>query len=424
MGAVGGLLGLNGGAGGTGFQGPSGANITNPVTGEQLSNAYTGAQGAMTGQQDLLAALQRQNGLGNQSQVYGQLQGIANGTGPNPAQAMLNQATGQNVANQAALMAGQRGAGSNVGLMARQAGMQGAGIQQNAAGQAATMQANQSLNAINQAGQMANAQAGNQIGQTNANTQAQQAEQQALLGAHGNYNSAQAGSQASVNAGNAALANTSMQGQQGMIGGLLNGAGVGIKTLFGADGGVVHMANGGDSSAFQGAASKFGQFLQGAGSTMAPQAQESVQPTTPSGQLQKGSSQFAQNLVGALGSRSSAPNAGAIAGGGGSSGIANTMMPFSRGGQVPAMVSPGEKYLSPQAVQQVEKGANPMQVGETIPGKPSVGGAKNSYANDTVSKTLEEGGVVVPRSATQSKNPHRASSEFVHKVLAKRMARG
>ncbi len=41
-----------------------------------------------------------------------------------------------------------------------------------------------------------------------------------------------------------------------------------------------------------------------------------------------------------------------------------------------------------------------------------------------VDPSCSTGGVVVPRSATQSKNPHRASSEFVHKVLAKRMARG
>lgn len=109
----------------------------------QLGNAG-GIQAQMGGIQGL------QNVLAAQQGTAGQLQGIANGTGPNPAQAALNQATGQNIANQAALMAGQRGAGSNVGLMARQAAQQGAGIQQQAVGQGATMQAQQEMNALGQ----------------------------------------------------------------------------------------------------------------------------------------------------------------------------------------------------------------------------------------------------------------------------------
>ena len=142
MGAVGGLIGINGGNSGTGFSTPSGTNAA------QLQTAYTGNQNALTSQQNLLNALQQQNGLGNQTNVYNQLQGVASGQGPNPAQAMLNQETGQNVANQAALMAGQRGASQNVGLMARQAAQQGANLQQQAVGQGASMQAQQGLNAL------------------------------------------------------------------------------------------------------------------------------------------------------------------------------------------------------------------------------------------------------------------------------------
>jgi len=91
----------------------------------------------------------------------------------------------------------------------------------------------------------------------------------------------------------------------------------------------------------------------------------------------------------------------------------------ARGGKVPAMVSPGEKYLSPRDVKKVERGANPMEVGEKIPGKPRVKGAKNSYANDTVPKTLEEGGIVLPRSVTQAKHPHWAAHKFVSAIMAK-----
>lgn len=208
MGAVGGLLGLNGGSGGTGFSTPSG------TSGQQLGTAYTGVQNSMSGQADLLRAMQNQNNLQNQSNVYNQLQGVVSGQGPNPAQAMLNQATGTNVANQASLMAGQRGAGANVGLMARQAGQQGAALQQQAAGQGASMQAQQSLGALGQAQNQANTMTANQIGQNNAYAQSQQNEQGILQGANTANNQVQG-----------QLANTTMQGQQGMIGGIMNSAG-------------------------------------------------------------------------------------------------------------------------------------------------------------------------------------------------------
>lgn len=234
MGAIGGLLGLNGGINGTGF------NTTQGVNGNQLNQAYNQVQGAMQGQQGLLDALQNQGGLKNQSNVYGQLQNVVSGQGPNPAQAMLNQATGQNVANQAALMAGQRGGSQNAGMIARQAGQQGAGIQQQAAGQGATMQANQALNALQQAGGMANTMAGQQIGQTNQNVASQQAEQAQLQQANQAQNQIQG-----------QLAGQQMQNQKGVLGGLANAAGS-MLGLF-ADGGAV-----------SGPQSMFGQSLRSA----------------------------------------------------------------------------------------------------------------------------------------------------------------
>lgn len=215
MGAITGLLGLGGGAAGTG------QNIVNPTNPAQLQSAYQQAQAAQQQQAALLQALQGQNGIQNQSNVYNQLQGVANGTGPNPAQAMLNQATGANVSNQASLMAGQRGTGANSGLIARQAAQQGAGIQQQAAGQGATMQANQSLNALGQAGNIATNQVGNLMGGTAANTQAAQSEQSLLNGAN-----------AGVNSINGQLANTTLQNQGKLIGGLAGGAGAALGSLF------------------------------------------------------------------------------------------------------------------------------------------------------------------------------------------------
>jgi hypothetical protein len=89
---------------------------------------------------------------------------------------------------------------------------------------------------------------------------------------------------------------------------------------------------------------------------------------------------------------------------------------LAKGGTVPALVSPGEVYVAPSKV----TAKDPMAAGEKIPGKPKVGGAKNSYANDTVPKHLQEGGIVIPRSVTQGKDPHKAAAKFVAAVLSKK----
>lgn len=93
---------------------------------------------------------------------------------------------------------------------------------------------------------------------------------------------------------------------------------------------------------------------------------------------------------------------------------------YFNGGQaakVPAMVSPGEVYIPPSKMNAVAKGADPIDAGQKIPGKAKVKG--NSLKNDTVSKTLEEGGIVLPKSVMESKNPHWAAHKFVSEVMAK-----
>lgn len=228
----------------------SGIPIAQGVGVDQAQQAAAQQQGAMgnsqaaLGQQAGLAqALQNQNGIGNQSNVYNQLQGVANGTGPNPAQAMFNQATGNNVANQAALMASQRGAGQNVGLMGRQAAQQGAGIQQNAAGQAATMQAQQQLGALGQMGGVANQQAANQIGSIgnlNQYAQGQQglaqqnqanllnsinAQNNAGVSMQSNLNNSNVGMQENQNTVNAQTQEANAKNKAGIFGGLINAGG-------------------------------------------------------------------------------------------------------------------------------------------------------------------------------------------------------
>lgn len=247
MGAITGLLGLNG-------------LPTNPINQGQVNSSLSGSQNALTQQQSLLNALQAQNGLGNQASVYNQLQGVANGTGPNPAQAMLNQSTGQNVANQAALMAGQRGASANPALIARQAAQQGANTQQQAVGQGATMQANQSLNALGQLGGLANQQAQQQIEGTGAVTSANQAQQQQLLGAQQGYNNNLAGMQNGQTSNQGDFISQGMKGLSSLAALLAEGGQVssmpqvqeGPKSMFGQSLYAPMMAQGGDVGKMEG----------------------------------------------------------------------------------------------------------------------------------------------------------------------------
>jgi hypothetical protein len=357
MSAIGGMLGLNGGAGGTGFSGPEQAGLIEGVNAGQAKTSYDQ-------QQALLNALQGQNGIQNQSNVYNQLQGVANGTGPNPAQAMLNNATGQNIAAQNALMAGQRGASTNVGLMARQAGQLGGNIQQQAVGQGAQMQANQALNAIGAMGNIANNQVANQIGVTGA-------QQANVLNAIAQLNNAKVGSQSSVNSANASLAGGRMGQQGGAIGGVLGPIGLPMMNSMGQG-----MAGGGAGAA--GGTSGIGPVASGAEyGAMLGAAHGGVMQSGP------------QSALGSF-----------LAGG------------MSHGGEVPVALSPGEKVVAPQDVQKAAQG---NVVAKTVPGKPKVSG--DSLKNDTFKTKLPEGAVVVPRTKSQS---DKDAASFVRNVLAKR----
>lgn len=457
MGGIGGMLGLSGGAAGTGFSAPVAADIKNPTTTEQVGQSYDQNQEALRQQQRLVDALGGQNGLQNQSSVYGQLQGVANGQGPNPAQAMLSQQTGANIQNQAALMAGQRGASSNVGLMARQAGMQGGNLQQQAVGQGATMQANQSLNALNQMGGIANTQVGNLMAGTNAYTGAQQAQQANLLNSMSGQNTANVGSTSSYNAANAGLANAQLQGQQAVVGGAMNAmGGGGAKSMMGgAHGGQVpNYDMGGD------VAPVVEQTPTSAGSAPAPQATPlpapnigpvangaqygaalaaaPPMPTNLGAQPEGPQSSFGQFVskvdAGGPAQQSNIPNmptngadalykgASAMAGGGGDSGgggggggmasMLPMLMALSKGGLVDVVVSPGEKLVPPE---KAEKAAGGKVEAKKVPGQAKVSG--DDVKNDTVKMKLPPGTIVVPR--TQS-NSDRDSASFVRNTLAKR----
>jgi hypothetical protein len=189
MGGLPGVLGLGGGNNGTG----------------QAAPGTTAANPGLTAQQQLLQQLQQQQGLANQNQVFNQEEGVANGTGPNAAQAQYKTNV-QQLAGQQAGAIGSIG-GISPAQKAYMIAQQGGGAMQNAAGTGAAVQAQQQQAAMNAAGGIANNQAGNQVTAT---------DQAAKAGV---------AMQSNINAGNTSLANTTMQGQQGLLGGALNGAG-------------------------------------------------------------------------------------------------------------------------------------------------------------------------------------------------------
>lgn len=431
MGGVGGMLGLAGGAGGTGFAAPSTGNI---VGQGELDATNKQANDALAQQAAFTQAVNPggQLALNSQQQLLSQLGQAAQGQGPNPALAQLNQTTGQNTANQAALMAGQRGASQNAGLIARQAAQQGAANQQQAAGQAATMEAQQQI-AARQALQAQQAQmVGQQAGATNAQTGSALQQQLGL-------NQTAAGLQANVNQANTAMAGNTMGLMSGIVSPLAGGASSGAASaaMAAAEGGKVNelpkMADGGSA----GPQSEFGQYLlsnstpQQTLSTMTSQNQKNnlfnaaynlTAPTTTAPTTTGTATPWETGGEMAGGPNDTMSNAAPTSPGAGVDTDRETAAEggmMAEGGKVPALVSPGEVYLKPHEVEKVKKGANPMKTGEKIPGKPKVGGAVNSYANDTVRKTLDEGGIVIPRSITQGPNAHWNAMKFVHQTLKK-----
>ncbi len=395
---------------------PELSNIQSGTSVDDVRNAQAGVGNSLQSQQALLQALQGQGGLNQQNALAGQLaqangigtqnraisglentagmySNIAQGRGPNPAMAMLNQQTGQNVANQAALMAGQRGAGANAGLLARQAAQQGGALQQQAVGQGATMQANQQLNALQglsgtqqaigglgstqAAAQqaLANQVAGQQIGGTNAMAQANLSNQGQMQNALQGINTSNVASQGSVNAANAGLAQQTMANKAGIMGGLMNAGGAALGSA--AGGMVPHMAQGGMPMQQQpvsqpvGPQSSFGQYLTG----LQPE-QPSTANFTPMEAEQPKEAKKAPSELGEIASIASLLAEGGLA---------------SKGGHVAA-----EK-----ASQKAEKSGN-------------------SYDNDKVPAMLSEGEIVLPRSITQSSDPVAAAAEFVRKTLHER----
>lgn len=365
MSFVGDLFGFNGGGnrGGAGM----GFEATGPAQ-YQINDAWANSQKGLSQQEAFLHAIQAQNGLGNQSAVFqqqqdlaNQLQGMANGIGPNPAQAQFQQNANQIAAQSAGLIGSQKGI--SPALQARLIAQQGAGAGQAAAGQAATLQAQQQMQAMNalqqQQGMMANL-AGNQVGQQQ---NAVSGYTQGALGQQGNV----LGLAGSANAANSGVAQTVSNQQGKMFGSLMNGAGA-----------VFGMAQGGQVPGYAsgvGPQSGFGRHITGyAGGGVVNHYNHAIEQQIPRGAQED--------------------NSGGMEG---MSKLAPMLMMLNGGGAVN-----GEQFA---------------QQMEPVPGKAKVAG--DSAKNDTVMARLSPGEIIIPRSIAQADNAPELAARFVAAVRAK-----
>jgi hypothetical protein len=350
---------------------------------------------------------------GNAQQVYGQQQGVnqalentANGTGPNPAAEMLRQQTGQNVNMAAGQAASARGV--NPAMAMRQSVDTGASLNQGAAGQAATMQAQQSL-AARQAQMQNLAGMGQQQGQLfgtagQLQNQQNQANIANVLGA------------GQINAGVAAQ-NTQMSSN--MLGGLLNGAGGAAGMMMGGPAGaaaaqaVTKAAHGGEIP----------HFADGGGVGPFPEYGPPAEPTPPlhsymdnlaamhappnplsPGPLQMGSmdAPVAQ-----------APPSASPAGVGGAAmrGIGDGLSKDSTGAfdRFAHMRTPG--------LTMAQGGDVPLDFteGGGVPGEPIVD--QDNEVNDVVPAMVSPEEIVLPLSITKSPNAPEEAARFVEHLL-------
>lgn len=369
LGTIGGALGLN-----NNFQASS-ANVTPGTNAAQLGQAYTGAQNALANQQNLANTLapQAQIAVAQQNALANQYAAMARGEGPNVAQNQLAQATGANVANQAALMAGQRGAGQNVGLLARQNAQTGAGIQQQAAGQAATLGAQQQIAAQNNLANLSQTQL-NQTGQSASGlSSAAQGEQGILQNANTGFNNSIVGMQSNINNVNSqtAAANQNMAGN--IFGGAMQGLSS-ISSLF-AEGGEVDQAP-----------TDLGTFKPAeVGGDSGPNIPGTS--TLPADQTD-----FASAMGG-----------GKKGGGGGGGGLGAIAALFAKGGNV----HPGPhkshvaNYLGYGGIPVMDNGGKVQAKSK----EEKATKAGNNYSNDKIPAMLSEGEVVIDRNTLNDPGP-------------------
>lgn len=422
-GTISGALGIN-----NNYQ-AGGANIQQGTNTAQLNQAYTGAQQGIANQAGLVQAVQPgvTQGVNTQSTLAQQLANEANGVGPNPAQAALNQSTGQNINEAAALAASQRGAGTNAGLIAEGAARQGASTQQQAIGQAATLQAQQQIAAQQQEQQLAAQQVAQGAGAIQGQNQVNQGEQAILEGANTSANNAAVSQQGNINDVNARTAAGNQNVLGNVIGGVLSGgaSAVGaISSLF-AEGGEVHkMASGGYmaptplivAGAPSGPQSFIGQWANAGGVAPGGGAMPAMQTVQPYSGGQAGFSEQAGSFGKALGSIRGGPiQTGEYAGGYGEGPSGMGSSDFGGSGQDAYGNNSGAEMMAAKGGK-VKKMLPPMhgknsaliaRGGKVKAESKDEKAVKNadSYANDKVPALLSEGEVVMDKDTLNDPGP-------------------
>ncbi len=419
--------GMIGGAPALGIPQAFGANVDNPSIAEQNYAPQIG----------LLQ--QRQTDVYNQQQnLANALLNQSNGQGPSPAQMQLAQNTGTNMQHQAALMAGQRGAGANAGLMARQAAQQGAGMQQQSTGQAATLGAQQQLGA-QQALQQQQSMMANQALQGESIQQGGQAAQNASLTT----------GQLGASMANAQQAGGIMGGLIGaggsIIGGMMSKGGM-VKKM--ADGGLVNdnlgiakfdsaqplpsMGGGQQGGGIGGgiglAGGALGKYLAGGEGAS---SLGTAGPWETGGGLAGGfGDAMGMGESGFLGAEGG--GLGEVASGlwGGAAGMGEVAGAGAAGvgaGATAPAVGEGVAVVAPALVEEgamvAYKGgkipfSKALLKGGSVPGSASVKG--DSQENDTQPTLLSPGEVVLPRSVTMSKDPAAKAAEFMKHLKSKK----
>ncbi len=345
----------------------------------------------------------------------------------------MNQNTGQNINQAAALAAGVRGAGSNAGLIASNAANTGATTQQNAIGQEATLAAEQQLNAQ---GQLENL-AGTQVQQgTNAvqlQNQTQQNEQNILQGANTATNNANVSQQENINTTNAAVAAGNQNANQNVLSGIgnaINSVGSFIGGLF-AEGGEVpshlmemakiyhpkHFAPGGvvwqnstpvQSSINAGAAPNLPQFVNapiynkpGASTPKTPApAPTGTNPTGVGGTYGLGGQEEVDQL-----------------------GSTNTFGAAPLTSDSFAAPELGSQFAGPAAALALARGGNvggKLKAGGKVPGTPKVN--HDAYKNDTVTAKLSPGEVVIDLNTLKDKGKLGSMARFVAANIERKKA--
>lgn len=357
---------------------------------------------------------------GNQSQLAQALLAQSQGQGPNPAQAMLNQQTNKNIQQNAGMIASQKGI--NPALATRMAAQNAAATSQQAAGQGATMAAQQQLaaqqNLTNVYGQQG------QENLSNISTSGQLANQASL------------GSQ-QITAGAAAQ---NAAANQNTNSGILSGIGGAISSFL-SEGGEVGYDGGGTilgpatasdqiakSILAQGGVTSYANGVNLKSPSPSPLSQTKGSPGQMNGLTTTGD--LASDMAtsgGMMGAGAGdAIGSGAVLAAAKGGAIPPHLAHFARiyhptfiakGGSVPADLSPGERYLSPEDAKAVAAGKeDPIKNSKKVPGKAKVSG--DSEKNDTVKSMLEPGGFVIKKSIAESKDPSKEATKFVAEKLA------